>query len=190
MKNIYFTADTHIGHEFIIKACNRPFDSVIEMNETIISNWNSKVKPNDTIYHLGDFSYRCKNPYEYFARLNGRKILVKGNHDKKDVLKLPWEAIHKVVDDLFIDNILLYLCHYSHRVWHNSCHGSYHLFGHSHGKLLPYGFSFDVGVDAWGFKPVSWDEIKQKMATLSIENHSEAHLLSDDQNSNKTSTTD
>ena len=49
---IYFTADTHFGHENIIRFCNRPFSSVTEMDETLITNWNRRVKGNDTVYIL------------------------------------------------------------------------------------------------------------------------------------------
>jgi calcineurin-like phosphoesterase family protein len=62
---------------------------------------------------------------------------------------------------------LIALCHYAMRVWKNSFHGSWHLYGHSHGMLpeIPESLSFDVGVDCWDFYPVSIEEIKAKMAT-------------------------
>lgn len=71
--NTFFTADTHFGHNNIIKYVNRPFNSVEEMDEQLISNWNSKVTHEDTIYHLGDFAF-SKTPEKYFYRLNGKKI--------------------------------------------------------------------------------------------------------------------
>lgn len=79
----YFTSDTHFWHRNIIKYSNRPFDSVEEMNEAIIDNWNSVVGPDDTVFHLGDVAL---GPWSEWAgtlsRLNGYKILVVGNHER------------------------------------------------------------------------------------------------------------
>ena len=55
MLNVWFTADFHLGHKNIIRYCNRPFDTVEEMNRTIIDRLNSLVKTNDILYFLGDF---------------------------------------------------------------------------------------------------------------------------------------
>lgn len=51
---VYFTSDLHLGHENVIKLCNRPFDSIEEMDEALIRNWNRKVTNGDTVYVLGD----------------------------------------------------------------------------------------------------------------------------------------
>jgi calcineurin-like phosphoesterase family protein len=79
--NIWFTSDPHFFHANVIKYCDRPYASVEEMNEALIANWNSVVKPEDTIYCLGDFSLAYR-PVELFTRrLNGIKVLIPGNHD-------------------------------------------------------------------------------------------------------------
>ena len=79
---VFIISDTHFGHENIIKYCNRPFSSVEEMDEKMIKNWNETVSNNDVVLHLGDFGLGKK---EYIAsivkRLNGKKILIMGNHD-------------------------------------------------------------------------------------------------------------
>lgn len=79
---IFIIADTHFGHENVIRFCNRPFRSVDDMDKVLIKNWNAVVAPQDTIIHLGDFMLgrkeRCR---EIIKQLNGKKILIKGNHD-------------------------------------------------------------------------------------------------------------
>lgn len=59
--NIFFTSDTHFGHNNIIKLSNRPFSSVEEMNEGLIERWNDVVGAEDIVYHLGDFSLKIRN---------------------------------------------------------------------------------------------------------------------------------
>lgn len=79
---IFVIADTHFGHKNIIDYCNRPFSSVEEMDATLIKNWNETVSNDDVIIHLGDLGLGKK---EYIAsivsQLNGKKILILGNHD-------------------------------------------------------------------------------------------------------------
>ncbi len=73
---IFFTADTHFGHTNIIKYDNRPFASAAEMNEALVANWNCKVSPTDTVYHLGDVSIlRPERTHEILERLNGKTPL-------------------------------------------------------------------------------------------------------------------
>jgi len=77
----YFVSDTHFNHNNIIKYCDRPFDSVEEMNEVLIKNWNSVVSEGDIVYFLGDFSMSLGAVEELTKRLNGHKKLITGNHD-------------------------------------------------------------------------------------------------------------
>lgn len=82
MINTWFISDTHFGHKNIIEyeKESRPFDTVEEMNECIVDRWNSVVRDNDIVLHLGDFCFGQKN-LEIAKRLNGKKRLVLGNHD-------------------------------------------------------------------------------------------------------------
>lgn len=81
---IYFIADTHFNYRNIIEYCNRPFKDTNEMNEYIIQKWNSVVKENDIVYHLGDVGFGTTEMLkELVSRLNGTKILLRGNHDFK-----------------------------------------------------------------------------------------------------------
>jgi calcineurin-like phosphoesterase family protein len=80
--NIFVISDTHFGHANIIKYCNRPFADIDEMDEMMIQKWNSVVKPGDKVYHLGDVYMGDSGRFlKKFARLNGKKRLIVGNHD-------------------------------------------------------------------------------------------------------------
>ena len=162
--NYFFTSDTHFGHENILKYSNRPFKTIEEMDETIISNWNNTISKEDIVYHLGDFC--MGNDFEkYSKRLNGRINYIKGSHDKSNWTYMI-ELYPKDLLDEFGNKRLIVLCHYSMRSWAKSHYASWHLFGHHHGKLEPYGLSFDIGVDCNNFYPFSLEEIKKRMKGL------------------------
>jgi calcineurin-like phosphoesterase family protein len=160
----WFTSDTHFNHAGIIKYCNRPFDTVEDMNEAIISRWNECVKPGDFVYHLGDFGWnKCD---EIVKRLAGQKFLIIGSHDaegerlKKHFCQLtPMKQIKIGVQTIV-------MTHCAMRVWEKSHYGAWHLYGHSHGHLETWGKSFDVGVDTHNFYPYSFMEVGLIMATL------------------------
>jgi len=190
--NIFFTADTHWGHARIVQLCDRrivgsdgelrQFKHVDEMDEVMIQRWNERIGPKDIVYHLGDFNYKS-NAGKYFHRLNGaQKFLLVGNHDSADTYKQPWSHVYGKKHEYValkrqFDGQDVVLAHFAQRVWHSSCHGVWHLYGHSHDKLPPNGLSFDVGVDGHDFYPWEWSEIKDKIATLDYKNHPEAHIL-------------
>lgn len=79
--SIFYIADTHFGHESILKLCKRPFSTVEEMNEAIVENWNARVKGNDKVYILGDMFYKATGVKDILTRLKGKKHLILGNHD-------------------------------------------------------------------------------------------------------------
>jgi calcineurin-like phosphoesterase family protein len=153
----FFTADDHYSHNNILKYCNRPFQNVHEMNVALTDRWNAVIKDKDIVYVLGDFCFG--NPELFLNKLNGRKILIRGSHDKRTN---GFEAVYDLYEFREKD-IRITLCHYAMRRWAHSHHGAYHLFGHSHGKLEPFGNSFDVGVDCWEFRPISLDEVVEEM---------------------------
>lgn len=157
---LFFTADHHFGHANIIKHCKRPFANVDEMNDSLVVAWNLKVGPKDTVYHLGDFC--MGDPALYRSRLNGKIILLRGNHDHRT---RNLDAHFQEVCDVKLlkhDGHELWLSHYAHRVWPKKHYGTWHLFGHSHGGLPPLrDGSIDVGVDtSWSYAPYSWQEVK------------------------------
>lgn len=81
---VWFTSDTHFGHQNIIRYSNRPFSDVDHMNEEIIKRWNKLVSPEDTVFHLGDVALgQIDKSLACVGRLNGHKILIDdGNHDR------------------------------------------------------------------------------------------------------------
>jgi len=169
--NCWFTADTHFGHANIIKYCARPFKDSVEMNETIISNWNRVVHKDDLVYHLGDFCFSKKSPDtfdNYFRRLNGVIVFVKGNHDKYTWRnhRQKFYACSDSYREIEINGQEITLCHYAMRVWNKSHHGSWHLYGHSHGSLPddPHSRSFDVGVDCHNYTPINFEQVKEIMS--------------------------
>nr|WP_314887518.1 metallophosphoesterase [uncultured Campylobacter sp.] len=92
---IYFTSDLHFGHSNIVKfhPCFRPFSSVEAMDKVLIRLWNERVNPCDTVYNIGDLSFHkdMGTNISIFSKLNGKHVLVLGNHD---------EAIKKHKDEL------------------------------------------------------------------------------------------
>lgn len=175
-KKAWFTSDSHASHRNIIKYSNRPFKSVDEMNTQLAKNWNELVNPGDLIFHLGDFCYGDLSQWENFRnQLNGDIILIKGNHDalQNGQIKHLFQGIHNFLEIGVKDEDApngwqhITLCHYALRVWNRSHYGSYSLFGHSHGTLPddPNSLSFDVGVDCHDYKPISYNRVKEIMAT-------------------------
>lgn len=84
MSRNFYIADCHFGHANVIKFDHRPFDSVEEMDRKMIDNWNNAVCQDDIVYILGDFCWNTEERWiEILDKLNGNKILIRGNHDLK-----------------------------------------------------------------------------------------------------------
>lgn len=168
--SILFCSDTHFHHKNVIRYSSRPFSSVEEMNEALINNWNKVVNPGDTVYHLGDFALCSLTQLEkILARLNGEIHIITGNHDKVILQNQAGliatnrlKSVQQYLEFKY-NNYHIVLFHYGCRVWHWSYRGSILLYGHSHGRLPPYGRSMDVGVDSkvitQEYRPVSIEEV-------------------------------
>lgn len=176
----FFTSDQHYGHRRICELADRPFSSVEEMNETFIANHNNVVSSKDTIWMLGDFSFMDETATRsLLLRLNGQKHLVLGNHDKR-LISHPERFMDygmfksiQTYKEISIQKQKIMLFHYGARVWNKSHHGSWLLYGHSHGSLPPYGLSVDVGVDDTNisdeYRPYEFGEIERFMRSREIE---------------------
>ena len=182
---IFFTSDSHFGHFNIIEYCNRPFKSVMDMDEELIFRWNSVVQSGDDVYHLGDFCMGRKSvPNMWLPRLNGNVHLIRGNHD----YKVEGQGFASVQDykELKIKKkkLKFVLFHYPVNSW-NGCFvdrckkrmPSWHLFGHVHGRLTSevgsktWGdrLAMDVGVDSNDYYPVSLLKVQRIMGEKALE---------------------
>lgn len=178
-KNIFFTSDTHFGHKNIIKYCKRPFESVEEMNEKLIKNWNSVVGPDDIVFHLGDFVFGGSKLWnDVLDRLNGKIYLIIGNHDEHNLKgaymdRFEWYGYQA---HIYVEGKSIYLNHYPMLCYHGAWNGleaCWQLFGHVHSspltqegldvKRLTHLFptQYDVGVDNNNFTPISFEQVRQ-----------------------------
>ena len=108
---VFFSSDTHYFHDNIIKYCSRPFSGFEEMNRKLVSRWNSVVAPDDIAIHVGDISAGLKGRTtelrEIVRSLNGRKFLVRGNHDHLDDVWYLESGFEKVVKHVNLGGVLL-----------------------------------------------------------------------------------
>lgn len=179
---IWLTSDLHLGHKTAVAMNQRPFADTEEMNEILIKNYNRLVGARDTVYILGDLTCRISSEEanQLISRLKGKKILVKGNHDRKYDPSL----FEEICDyrKLRFQHCKFILMHYPLQEWDGDTHFSIHLHGHIHSRgrynqvNLETGLRrYDVGVDANGFCPVSLDwlieKFKNLLYTVKIDRH-------------------
>jgi len=169
---IFVTADMHLGHDNIIEYCGRPFKDGNDQNTKLIKFWNERVKPEDVVYHVGDFCFwkgRQGTPTvkytDWEKQLNGKIIYIWGNHDKNNGIKaiiekaivsfankkILMQHYPPVIDQytpLFFSRIPkdidFVICGHVHEKW------KYQL------RSIPF---INVGVDVWNFRPVLLDEV-------------------------------
>lgn len=167
----WFSADPHFDHFNIIKLANRPFHNVNEMNEYLINSYNTHVKSSDTLFMLGDFGWGDATSIKYWReRIHCQNIeFIWGNHDKvlKKNLKLA-KSIFKSFEAEWIGDIQnqhIHMYHFPVLEWNSFFRDSWNLYGHVHNnRKHPNGFlGHDVGVDANGYKPVSFEEVRDLM---------------------------
>lgn len=172
---IWFTSDIHFGHKSILDFCpNRKSkygETVEQMNQSIISDWNNSVSKEDVVFILGDVSFASiTETAKLISELNGKLHLVYGNHCKKFLDKKLFTVWFETISpylDLQIDDQKLVLCHYPIYEW-NACHwGAWHLHGHTHGKKLPMHNCkcLDVGLDSTNKTVIDFETIKDYMKT-------------------------
>lgn len=167
MSKTYFIADTHFGEDNIRRYENRPFETTEKMDAALIKNWNTVVSSEDEVYVLGDFGAdKCEA--DILSKLNGTKYLVKGNHDV-----YPNEYYRKAGFAEVYDMPVLYKGFWilSHdAIYVNSNMPYANLFGHVHKSPIVKDYSsqhFCVSVERINYRPISFDEIVQKVKEAS-----------------------
>jgi calcineurin-like phosphoesterase family protein len=164
----FITSDLHFGHRNIKKFCpitRSKYDNDTDrMNEQMIVEWNEIVEQEDTVYILGDVAFMSgSDAARIMNRLNGRKILVEGNHDRKTLLDVnfrnAFSEIHKYLEVVH-NGTFIVMCHYPIYDHNGAGRGSIMLHGHRHGN--PYdlpGRIKDVGMDSTGKIVVILDDV-------------------------------
>ena len=189
-EGLWFTSDTHFNHSNILRFTNRPWSTIEEHDEALIQNWNSVVGIDDTVFHLGDFCFGSPQKIiEIRNRLNGNIVLIKGNHDDKNMQR----SLYPLFDDVLyqariqVNGRTVYLNHFPFLCFAHSNPYLYgdnyaiNLFGHVHSGPLSKGddvgrlqylfpTQYDVGVDNNNFFPVSWSQINKQIEESKAKN--------------------
>ena len=177
----YFTSDIHFGDERIMKLCGRPFQTVKEMDETIVNLWNEKVTSDDTVWILADLVSPENFNAALLNRLHGKIYFLAGNHDVEAHGEIMDRTkIYVFTESLsYFDNSIfphmkiaghnIVLFHYPIMEWNGMEKGWIHLYGHIHNKSLPaveayYSdkLAFNVSMDVNGYVPMSLSELVER----------------------------
>lgn len=167
----YFISDTHFFHANILKFKNdggkrlRQFNSLDEMHEYMVEKWNSVVKPQDYVYHLGDVTFQYHKGFnELMSRLNGQKRLIVGNHDKiwnpalqKWFVKADlWKGFHE--HDFTASHMPLSL--------DSLRDGHFNVHGHTHANVKKDPHYINVCVEVRDYTPVHIDQIAKEIKAV------------------------
>jgi len=189
----FIWSDPHFGHRNVIKYSGRPFMDVDDMTEKLIANYNSVVGPEDTCLWVGDcFFLSNKKAIDIMDRLNGKKILVKGNHDPTDsqCMKRGFESVvHEM--KVYIQGHPVRISHYPYwpdfwtelkLKWKGykstlryperrppKIKGEILLHGHTHSNIKVNGNCVCACVEAWNYKPFRVEELEKIVNTIKKE---------------------
>ena len=174
-EQVFFTSDTHFNHINILRFCNRPFKDIQEMNQSLIENWNRVVGKDDLVFHLGDFAFGNAAAWKQILdQLNGKIILIVGNHDMKNMRQAVIERFEDVALEMYIEieKQPIILNHHPFLCYGGSYDNIWQLFGHVHTRENYYGkdkerlsmlfpTQYDVGIDNNNYAPISFEQVKQ-----------------------------
>lgn len=164
--NIWVTSDTHFGHANIIKYCDRPFRSTEEMDKELIKRWNSVVKSDDIVYHLGDFGFGSRERIKELRRqLNGRIYLILGNHDRYPISFYYEAGFNRVYDRPILIQGFYLLSHAPIELLNKEIPFA-NIYGHVHddGRYKDFGGnSACVCVERTDYYPIKLEEVQKKI---------------------------
>lgn len=177
----WITSDLHFGHKNIMKFCPqtraRFRDDLAYMNNAMVEEWNARVEPGDLVYILGDVAFMSgSDAGRIMNRLNGDKILVEGNHDRKTLMdetfRGAFKEIHKYLDITY-DGHKCVMFHYPIHEWDQMHRGALHFHGHLHGGTtgMEKYRCMDVGMDSTGEIVISMDRAVRMIKDNEIKSH-------------------
>jgi calcineurin-like phosphoesterase family protein len=167
--SIWFISDCHFNHENIIKYCDRPYKTVDEMNSQLIKNWNYWIKNDDLVYNLGDFCLGNKATIASFvSKLNGRKFLILGNHDRykpRDYMDMGFEWVSRfpIIYDEFV------ILSHEPVFLNGNSQPYFNLHGHTHNseplfdQLTPW--HMNISIENTEYLPINYNKIKSIIQT-------------------------
>lgn len=166
----YLVSDLHLGHGNIVDYCDRPFDTVEGMNETLVENWNARIDPGDEVLYGGDLTvpWAETHPLDWLDRLDGELVFLIGNHDETVFPELdgvsfcerfqfehrgvPFHAVHDPEDGP--SNPRGWLLHGHH---HNNWPERFPLVDHDERRV-------NFSVELLGYRPLSTDRLVDYLA--------------------------
>jgi len=183
----FVASDLHFNHLNILKYCphrggpETSWEKVEVMNAKIIDNWNECVNPEDETYIVGDVAMGLveKAP-ALIRRLNGKKFLVRGNHDKTLCKLMDADAsmtdlfewvkdYHEMTYKLAGEKVMLVMCHFPMAHWHRQASGSIMIHGHLHGSYCGIdGRIKDVGIDTNNLRPYRMEDVVREMMKIGV----------------------
>lgn len=169
-EKIWITSDSHFGHQNIIKYCARPYESVSQMNTDLIKRWNDVVRPQDVVYHLGDFGMGGKAVISQWRRaLNGKIKLIKGNHDDHSNQWYRDCGFDEVYDRPILVQGFYILSHAPLEFMTDNIPFA-NIYGHVHNdeRWKPFTtHSFNACVEVNNYQPILFEDIKEIMKGVS-----------------------
>ena len=163
----YYISDCHFFHQNVLHLANRPYSTVEEMNEDIILRWNARITNDDDVYILGDMFFRfddIQQVKDILNRLNGKKHLIKGNHDRF-LKQIRWQDYFESFDlykEIADGDRFVILFHYPIEEWNGFYRNSYMVYGHVHDNFTNVKYhprKLNAGVEVNNYEPKTLDEL-------------------------------